>query len=298
MVAALTRPGAPRSVKATGGDGIVRLTWKAPASSGSRPIDGYRIQRKSGSTWKTVTTVAAAVRSFTVSGLLNGTTQRVRIAAVSAAGAGSTVATKVVLPAALDVGTDSGIQNLDPNLSCAVTPARRVRCWGANNHGQLGFGSVTPSVIGVPIDVVGLTGVAEVGVGGEYACARTQKGTVWCWGSDGYNQLPARNGGATTPYQVPGITTAVALDVGVAHACVLLKDHTMRCFGSNGFGELGSGDTQGHDVVDPGITDVKQFSLGDNHTCAVQMNGYVRAGLELVQPFLRPAEHRHVHRAR
>jgi hypothetical protein len=85
-----TVPGAPRSVTATPGSRQVRLNWQAPASNGGANITAYRVQRSTnGTTWTTVTsTASASTRTFTVTGLTNGTQYQFRVAAINVAGAG------------------------------------------------------------------------------------------------------------------------------------------------------------------------------------------------------------------
>lgn len=71
---AATKPSAPRSVKATPGNGSVKITWRAPASSGGARIDKYAVQRWAPSTerWLTVKTTSGSARSWTNTGRTNG----------------------------------------------------------------------------------------------------------------------------------------------------------------------------------------------------------------------------------
>ncbi|HEX3759962.1 MAG TPA: RCC1 domain-containing protein, partial [Kofleriaceae bacterium] len=57
---------------------------------------------------------------------------------------------------------------------------RTVRCWGANEHGQLGDGTTDPS--NVPVVVPGLRDVASLATGHRTSCALTAAGQVLCWG--------------------------------------------------------------------------------------------------------------------
>jgi hypothetical protein len=141
---AATTPSAPREVKAVAADRAITLRWKAPLRTGTSPIRGYRLQQALGTkgSWRTVTTVAASVRSFRYAGLVNGSTYRVRVAAVSGAGLGTwSTARTVRLPTALaiEAGDRGGVDGL--GHGCLIRPDRTVVCWGSNSRQQLGLGA-------------------------------------------------------------------------------------------------------------------------------------------------------------
>jgi alpha-tubulin suppressor-like RCC1 family protein len=65
--------------------------------------------------------------------------------------------------------------------TCAVTTEGGVRCWGKNEHGELGDGTWTNS--SVPVDVAGMAGgVRYVAAGWGHTCVLTWRGGVKCWG--------------------------------------------------------------------------------------------------------------------
>src|SRR5262245_60623238 len=74
---------------------------------------------------------------------------------------------------------------LGVSFGCALLGDGRVRCWGANDEGQLGDGSQVPRL--GPTTVPGLEGVAEIGAASNHACARLRDGTVRCWGSGAWS---------------------------------------------------------------------------------------------------------------
>ena len=162
-------------------------------------------------------------------------------------------------PSREDAGTDGGVRSavavsVGQGSACALTAAQDVECWGRNDGGELGNGSMTDSP--VPVRVMGLDDcIAGVSVGGDSACAYISGGGVRCWGSNQYGQLG--NGSTTSspvPVQVTGITTGAAgVSVGDGFACALILRaqgdlYVVQCWGRNDRGQLGNGvdDQQRH----------------------------------------------------
>ncbi len=98
--------------------------------------------------------------------------------------------------------------------SCVIVSGGAAKCWGNNQEGQLGNGTVNhcdrsegvykcgpPS----PVSVLGLTGLTSIAGGGYHTCALAADGAGYCWGYDSTGQLG--NGTTTTsfhPSQSPG----------------------------------------------------------------------------------------------
>ncbi len=96
-------PSAPSEVTPRRGNGRVAVRWAAASNSATSGITGYRIRRydASGTRVQASTTVAATPRSFTATGLTNGTGYRFDVTAVNAAGPGTpSPKSAVVTPAA------------------------------------------------------------------------------------------------------------------------------------------------------------------------------------------------------
>jgi alpha-tubulin suppressor-like RCC1 family protein len=63
--------------------------------------------------------------------------------------------------------------------SCALLGDGTVRCWGPNQHGEVGDASLEPRT--APVAVCGLREAIDVGAGAQ-TCAAVRSGRVYCWG--------------------------------------------------------------------------------------------------------------------
>ena len=71
--------------------------------------------------------------------------------------------------------------------TCALRSDGTVRCWGRNDHGQVGDGTTTDRF--APAVVSGLADVASLSVGQAHACALLADGRARCWGWNDQGQL-------------------------------------------------------------------------------------------------------------
>lgn len=175
----------------------------------------------------------------------------------------------------LDVGDDS---------ACAVVDGS-AWCWGDGDEGQLGDGQGTNSQIPVEVPAFGTSGVAQISVGDDFACAVTDDGSVWCWGSDSEGQL-AGDGDhveSPVPVQVSGLTDAVQVSAGLDHVCAVMADGRAFCWGDDSAGQLGNADNQNQDGGDHShspeeVVDVDNLVLvaaADDFTCGLTADGAV-----------------------
>ncbi len=152
--------------------------------------------------------------------------------------------------------------------SCALmeftlTNARSVRCWGYNDHGQIGDGTTTTRP--TPVTVTGFTNPTAISAGADRTCA-VADGGIWCWG---YDSL--LNGSSLTPTLVVSGAGLNVSATGREHACALfVGTASAACWGNNLFhGALGSVDPLTHGPVYTNSKTYSSISAGGFHTCAV-----------------------------
>jgi alpha-tubulin suppressor-like RCC1 family protein len=153
--------------------------------------------------------------------------------------------------------------------SCGVTVDNRLFCWGVNNHGQLGDGTVTDRLRPTPI--APNLSFRQVSAGDLYTCAVTTTFHAYCWGQNfghlGDGTLTERH----TPVRVKGSQLFRQVAAGSDHTCgVTLADRAF-CWGDNSFGDLGDG--SGTFKLAPALVKgglaFRQVDPGGLHTCGV-----------------------------
>jgi alpha-tubulin suppressor-like RCC1 family protein len=177
-------------------------------------------------------------------------------------------------------GLTSGVKTVVTGaaISCAITDAGALKCWGSNTFGKLGDGSGVSRL--VPTSPTGLSsGVIGVALGGNHSCALTSAGGVKCWGYNNKGQLGTGNTvNAQTPVNVTNLTSGVtAISAGSEHNCALTTAGGIKCWGSNSFGQIGIPTTStmsASPVSATGATSgISAISAQGSHSCAITTGG-------------------------
>jgi alpha-tubulin suppressor-like RCC1 family protein len=195
----------------------------------------------------------------------------------------------------VDLGGKATAISAGLDHTCALLEDQTIRCWGANDFGQLGLGNNTAQVDKTPnaLGAINVGGSAiAISAGGKVSCAVLSDGSVRCWGRNLVGALGLGNSTAVSNSQKPNQfgpislgTTATAVSTGSANSCALLTGGNVRCWGFNGNGELGIqstttiGDNElpstASTVALPSGRSVVALAVGTSHTCARLDNGDV-----------------------
>ena len=132
------------------------------------------------------------------------------------------------------------------DFACALTSPSTAKCWGKNDHGQLGNGSVTDSHVPVAVRAPGQH-LVSITAGANHVCTLSITGVARCWGRNDHGEL----GDGTTverhvPVTVRGLGTGVVSVRAAAsghYVCALTRYGAVKCWGRNQYGQLGNGST-------------------------------------------------------
>jgi len=141
-------------------------------------------------------------------------------------------------------------------------------CWGDNDHGQLGDGSLVSRP--TPAPALYIRDAVALAASRDHTCALLNDGDIWCWGSNDLGQL---GDGSTatrpTPSQTPPLPLpARALSAQADQVCALLTDGAVWCWGRGSAADPSPMDgLEGEDIT--------QITSGPQFSCARSREGGV-----------------------
>eukprot|EP01083_Nonionella_stella_P056620 148974_1 len=144
--------------------------------------------------------------------------------------------------------------------TCALSNASKVKCWGYNLHGQLGYGDTNNRGDGanemgdslLEIDLGSNFTAMQIVGGWRYTCALSTENKVKCWGYNqhglGYEDSEARGDGPNEmgdnllEIDLGASFIPMQIVTGWDHTCALSNASKVKCWGYNLHGQLGYGD--------------------------------------------------------
>jgi alpha-tubulin suppressor-like RCC1 family protein/uncharacterized protein YjdB len=165
------------------------------------------------------------------------------------------------------------------SFTCGITTGNETYCWGANQIGQVGDGgkiSYGNVYVSAPQKVVGGKTFQSVTLGNQFACALTQIGEGYCWGSNGSKLGNGSTGvDSSSPVQVGGGVLFQSISSGFGHTCGVTTTQLVYCWGGNSSGQLGSTTQNGALPVRAGSIEAAEVAASGigtgsgSHSCAI-----------------------------
>ncbi|MGC4041844.1 MAG: T9SS type A sorting domain-containing protein [Flavobacterium sp.] len=180
----------------------------------------------------------------------------------------------------VQVGTDSWQSvALGNTFSAAVKIDGSLWCWGRNDQGQLGGGTMY-STYNTPIRIGTDNNWKSVACGNYFTVAIKTDGTLWTWGVNSSGSL----GSGTTnsiyaPAQIGTDTNWKMASAKTDYALAIKTNGTLWGWGENTLGQLGDGTNV--DKLAPTqigtLTNWAYISAGGNHSLGITSDGRLRS---------------------
>ncbi len=171
------------------------------------------------------------------------------------------------------------------STSCAVDSGKAY-CWGALGGGD------SPSSNSSPVEQALPSGVIEIAMGANHACALLPEERIYCWGGEALGvatqhailkkpvlirsveESEAFKEALPPDKELKDLKNATSIAVGASASCALLEEGTIRCWGADGAGQLGQRTLASlkYSNVPIAINELKQvteITMGREHSCAV-----------------------------
>ncbi len=162
----------------------------------------------------------------------------------------------------------------------AITTDGKLYVWGANNHGQLGFGIHNDtSSYTTPMQISATEQWQSVSTRLSHTAAITSDGKLYVWGANNYGQLGL---GHTAIQNIPitvnveGVNAWKTASAGYSHTMAITSDGKLYGWGDNDYGQLGlgkEGDNQNTPQQIGDKTYWKSVSAGNDFTLALTDEG-------------------------
>jgi alpha-tubulin suppressor-like RCC1 family protein len=124
--------------------------------------------------------------------------------------------------------------------TCGIRTDGTLWCWGWNQTGQLGNGTVASAS---RPQQIGTATWRAISTSHDHTCAIQTDGSLWCWGNNATGQLgDGTTGSQLVPEHIGAATDWDVISCGYAgFTCAIATTGALRCWGNDFNGELGDG---------------------------------------------------------
>ena len=159
-------------------------------------------------------------------------------------------------------------------VTCGLSAAAFIYCWGDNVRG--GLGEPTVSQTTTPVAIASTATFMDVAVGDQHACGIRSDGVTFCWGYNDMGQLGnnASGSGSAVPVQVAGTLRFVSIAAGAHRTCARQFDGATYCWGATFVNNLG-----GLEVTRPQTTPARVQTTATPTFTSVAVGGATTCGI-------------------
>lgn len=163
------------------------------------------------------------------------------------------------------------------NHACGRSREGAAWCWGPNDRGQLGTGTLTGSA--TPVRIAGGHDFVRISPSDSHTCAVTTDGRVYCWGNNDWGQFgngeqALWQGPFPSPQPVRTELRFSDVAVGADHTCALTVGGEAWCWGRAVLGSSTPGVTVS--LLPSAVAGGHRFTSvvsGADHACGVTAGG-------------------------
>ncbi|MEL6544781.1 MAG: hypothetical protein AAFQ82_09150, partial [Myxococcota bacterium] len=163
--------------------------------------------------------------------------------------------------------------------ACALDDSGTVHCWGANDDGQVGVGTVEDVSTPSPI-LFALRGKRLGDSSFNHHCLIAADDSLWCWGlntEDQVGRVDPRGGISNVPSAVMPEFRWRDVSAGGGHTLAIREDGTLWCWGRNTTDECGLGEDAPGRIFPPEQVGVEQdwqrVSATQSGSCGLRSGG-------------------------
>lgn len=128
--------------------------------------------------------------------------------------------------------------------ACALDLDGRAECWPLHHWDE--------PLTAAPLSRLGNLSFTAIDAGSAHVCGLHRDQAIYCWGSNGTDQLNA-----------PAGTSWVQISAGAGHTCALDADGKAACWGDDSFGQSNP----------PRHSTFSTLAAGELHTCGLRLDG-------------------------